>query len=199
VGLFYGLKIPPVVPDVMVSMGVSHPEELWSKEHRSYFIWEFGKPPEIVIEIVSNREGRELDEKLELYSRIGVRYYVVFDPQRLLGERTLRSFEISGQGYVESLAPKFASFGLELRLWNGVFEGFQATWLRWYNSDGSLVLHGDERAETALQKAEAERQKADAAVQRAEAERQKAEAAVQRAEAAEAELERLRKSLEGGA
>lgn len=188
VGLFYGLKIPPVVPDVMLSLGVSHPEELWSKEHRSYFVWEFGKPPDLVIEIVSNREGRELDEKLETYSRIGVRYYVVFDPQRLLGDRLVRSFEISGHGYVESLAPKFSAFDLELRLWDGVFEDFEATWLRWYRSDGSLVLLGDEKAEAERQKAEVERQ-------RAEVERDKAELALRRAEAAEAELERLRKSL----
>ncbi len=39
--------------------------ELAGKKHRSYFMWEFGKPPEVVIEIVSNREGEELERKLK--------------------------------------------------------------------------------------------------------------------------------------
>jgi Uma2 family endonuclease len=51
---------PAIVPDVMVSVDVQLPDELWEKKHRSYFMWEYGKPPEIVVEVVSNRKGREL-------------------------------------------------------------------------------------------------------------------------------------------
>src|SRR5437660_10302777 len=47
VGLFYGLHDPPVVPDVLLSVDVEAPEDLWPKRHRSYFVWEFGKPPDV--------------------------------------------------------------------------------------------------------------------------------------------------------
>lgn len=57
VGLFYALHQPPVVPDVLLSLEVSLAEDWWQKQHRSYFFWEFGKLPEVVIEIVSNRQG----------------------------------------------------------------------------------------------------------------------------------------------
>ena len=53
-----------MVPDVMLSLDVSIADDLQEKKNRSYFVWRFGKPPEVVIEIVSNREGEELGEKL---------------------------------------------------------------------------------------------------------------------------------------
>ena len=61
VGLYFALNRPPLVPDTLVSLGVSPPENLMLKEHRAYFTWIYGKPPDIVIEIVSNKEGGELD------------------------------------------------------------------------------------------------------------------------------------------
>ena len=46
----------------------------------------------LVIEIVSNRQGNELGSKLRDYARMGVGYYVVFDPLQLLGATQLRAF-----------------------------------------------------------------------------------------------------------
>jgi Uma2 family endonuclease len=63
VGLFYAMHLPPLVPDVLLSLDVHLPDEVWSKHHRSYFIWMYGKPPDVVIEIVSNTEGNELGDK----------------------------------------------------------------------------------------------------------------------------------------
>src|SRR2546422_9752072 len=40
-----------VVPDVFLSLDVEIAEDWWAKAHRSYFLWEFGKPSEVVIEI----------------------------------------------------------------------------------------------------------------------------------------------------
>lgn len=34
-------------------------------------------------------------------------------------------------------------------------------WLRWWDSDGNLLLYGDERAEQEKQRAEQEKQRAD--------------------------------------
>lgn len=60
VGLFYALKQDPIVPDAFLSLGVEMPDDWSLKQNRSYFAWEFGKFPEVVIEIVSNRRGSEL-------------------------------------------------------------------------------------------------------------------------------------------
>jgi Uma2 family endonuclease len=63
-----------IVPDVLVSLGVKASENVHEKRHRSYLIWEFGKPPELALEIVSNQEGDELGEKLAKYARLGIEY-----------------------------------------------------------------------------------------------------------------------------
>lgn len=55
VGLFHHLSEQAVVPDVMVSLDVTVPQEWWEHHNRSYMIWEMGKAPEIVIEIVANK------------------------------------------------------------------------------------------------------------------------------------------------
>ena len=57
VGVFVEARNPAIVPDVFVSLDVQVADNWWDKRHRSYFVWEFGKPPELVVEIVSNRKA----------------------------------------------------------------------------------------------------------------------------------------------
>ncbi|AUX42562.1 hypothetical protein SOCE26_039950 [Sorangium cellulosum] len=149
VGLFMSPTEPPIVPDVMLSLDVTLPEDFSEKKNRSYFMWRFGKGPEVVIEIVSNREGGELDEKLRRYRRLHVPYYVVYDPLRELGGPTLRTFEARGDLYVPVERPWFESVGLGLVEWEGSFEGTSGAWLRWCTRDGRVVPTGAERAATA--------------------------------------------------
>ena len=40
--------------------GTTLPADLWPKSLRSYFVWDYGKVPDVVIEVVSNREGGEV-------------------------------------------------------------------------------------------------------------------------------------------
>lgn len=54
VGVYYGLHKPAVVPDVLLSIDVNYPKDIWEKSHRVYMIWEIGKRPDVVVEIVSN-------------------------------------------------------------------------------------------------------------------------------------------------
>jgi len=93
VGLFFALRQPPLVPDVFLSLDVQVAKDWYEKRHRSYFFWEFGKAPEVVIEIVSNREGNELGSKRRDYARIGIAYYAVYDPTHQLGDEELRIYE----------------------------------------------------------------------------------------------------------
>ena len=80
VGVFAQLRNPAIVPDMFLSLDVQVAEDWWRKEHRSYFVREFGKPPELVLEIVSNTEGNEDGEKKHTYAQMHVDYYVIYRP-----------------------------------------------------------------------------------------------------------------------
>jgi Uma2 family endonuclease len=194
VGVFYGEGQPAIVPDALVSLDVELAADLWPKPNRSYFIWRFGKPPDAVVEIVSNREGGELGSKRERYARLGVAYYVVFDPQRLLGEEALRCYELRGRTYAPCAGGWLGDIGLGVRLWEGDYEGVRAVWLRWCDQEGNVIPTGAELAEAERARAEAERARAEEEQRRAEAERQRAEEEQRRAEEArqQAAAERAR-------
>ncbi len=168
VGLFHKISEQAVVPDVMVSLGVQVPEDWWEQHSRSYMTWEFGKAPDIVIEIVSNRKGKE-NEKLETYATAGVPYAVIFDPRLYLGKRPLRVYVLHGRRYVEVADPSWLEeVGVGLKLWEGTYEGLSATWLRWCDRDGEVLPTG-------LELAERERERAEKEHERAEKERERAE------------------------
>lgn len=176
VGIYHTASQPPIVPDVFVSFGVQVPEDWWEKQNRCYLVWNFGKPPEIAIEIVSNRIGNELTDKLKIYEHMRVSYYVVYDPNQQLGQSQLRLFELRGQHYEELQDTWLASLELGLTLWQGTFEDRQDTWLRWYTrppssehlQEQAILLTGDERAILEQQRAEQEHARAEQEKQRAE-------------------------------
>jgi len=154
VGLFSSVEEPAVVPDMTLSLDVTIPADQSEKKNRSYFLWRYGKPPEVVIEIVSNRKGKELGERARRYRRMRVDYYVVYDPLKELGDSTLRAFELRGGFYVVLGTAWFESVGLGLVEWEGTFEGMSARWLRWCTREGELVPTGAERAERERARAE---------------------------------------------
>jgi Putative restriction endonuclease len=119
VGIFYALYQDPIVPDAFLSLGVEMPADWSQRQNRSYLVWEFGKVPDVCLEIVSNRKGNELtvpsqpkkkgkkvaqkaaqledaskDSKKNIYARIGIPYYVVCDPLRQIQEPTQMNGEI---------------------------------------------------------------------------------------------------------
>lgn len=151
VGLFYALKKDPIVPDVFLSLNVQMPQDWSQKQNRSYFYWEFGKAPELAIEVISNRKGKELGQKKDDYARIGVAYYAVFDPLRQLEEEMqgslLRVYALTAGKYVELTELWLETVGLGLTLWDGVFETQPGIWLRWCDQEGKIIPTGAERAE----------------------------------------------------
>lgn len=158
VGIYHTYHKSPIVPNVFLSLGVQVAQNWWEKSNRCYFVWEFGKPPEVVIEIVSNKEGGELDKKLQIYEQMRVSYYVVYDPNQQLGETNLHIFELKGIHYLEITVTWLEQVGLGLTIWQGEFEGSNNVWLRWCDQKGNILLTGDERAKQAEQRAqEAER------------------------------------------
>ena len=195
VGLFYALRQPPLVPDVMLALDIPGlGPDLSQKGNRSYFVWvQDGKSPAVVVEIVSNQEGGEDGEKLRKYEAIGIPYYVIFDPWRLLSDRMLRIYQFAGasQGYIEQVGGLLDAVGLGLTLWQGEYEGTETLWLRWTDREGRLIPTGAEWARQELQRAEESARQADQERQRADQERQRATEAEQRAERLAARLREL--------
>lgn len=176
VGVFFSVYQQPLVPDMFLSLDIEMGKDWNADETRSYLVWELGKVPEAVVEIVSNKEGNELGSKLKRYAEWGITYYVVFDPFRELGETTLCVYEL---GFGKRLRPRkdfsLPTLGLNLTLWEGPYEGVTDTWLRWCDQDGELILTGKEGQEQAVGRAAQEAKRADSA---------------------EAEVARLREELE---
>ena len=100
VGVFFAINEPPYVPDVFLSLDVDHPLDLHEKQNRTYMAWVYGKLPDVVIEIVSNRVGNELVDKKRGYARLRIPYYIVHDPEFHLGRQELYVFELQHGNYV---------------------------------------------------------------------------------------------------
>ncbi len=147
IGLYSRLNphISAVVPDVLVSLDAIINVNTNEAETRSYMTWEFGKPPEIVIEIVSNVVGGELNGKMLKYAKIGVKYYVVFDPDENLFGDILQVYELKDEQYNLRNDFNLPETGLCLTLWQGEFEKLSKTWLRWLNASGEMLLTADEK------------------------------------------------------
>jgi Uma2 family endonuclease len=176
VGLFYAVQKPPYVPDVLLSLDVELPADLWPKPHRSYFVWQYGKAPDVVIEVVSGDEGGEDSDKLEGYARVGVGYYVIFDPEDVLGGGVLRGYRRDGLAYRPLSEPIwFPDIGLGLQIWHGLYEAHENTWLRWVDAQGQVVLSGSERAGLEKERAELEKERAEREKERADRQQGRAE------------------------
>jgi Uma2 family endonuclease len=157
-------------PDVFVVLGVPH------GERKSWVVWEEGKAPDVIVELLSeSTRRRDKTLKKQVYQdQLRIPEYYWYDP---FNPDDWAGFRLSGAGY-ESLTPdgsgRLFSRQLQLSLlrWSGSYRGISATWLRWATPQGELLLTGDERAEQ-------ERQRAEQECQRAEQERQRAERAEQ--------------------
>ncbi len=146
VGLFPKKGDIGMAPDAFLSLNITAGENWLARNVRSYLFWEFGKPPDVVIEVVSPTPGNELDSKLTDYARLGIPYYAVYDPLKKLGETLLRVFQLQGGSYVPKNDAFFPEVNLGLTLWTGSFEKSNLTWLRWCYADGNLIPTGDELA-----------------------------------------------------
>jgi len=185
VGWFYQCKTPAVVPDCMLSLDVPYPPDLHAKEGHSYYQWDMGKQPDLVIETVSDQTGGEESFKKNLYARLGVPYYAIFDPKHLLSAETLRTFVLVGKIYDLTDPGPWADIGLGLRLWRGEFERHEDLWLRWCDANGEIIPTGEELA------LKMEERRSQAEEQRRQAE-ERARQAEERTRLLEEELRRLK-------
>ncbi|MBR8834978.1 MAG: DUF874 family protein [Stigonema ocellatum SAG 48.90 = DSM 106950] len=174
-------------PDFFVVLGVP------KRERRSWVVWEEGKAPDVVIELLSysTSEQDKNEKKLIYQNQLRVSEYFWFDP---FNPDDWAGFFLQ-KGVYQPLVPNeqnqflSQSLGLALQRWQGSYKGIDSTWLRWATIQGELLPTPPEIAEHERQKAEQERQKA-------EQERQKAEQERQRAESAESQLQQLQSQLQ---
>ena len=161
VGVFPEPRNPAIVPDMFLSLDVQVNPDWWDTRHRSYFVWEFGKVPDLVVEVVSNQKGNEIGGKRLRYARMGVGYYVIQDLFHRVMRDDLRVYRLRGRRYVRQGRPWFPELGLGMTLWEGLFEGVRSRWLRWTDEHGDLIPTGKEAAERERRRAEQERRRAD--------------------------------------
>ncbi len=197
VGIFFAVHDSPLVPDMFLSLDVQVNPQWIASEHRAYFCWEFGKPPDVAVEVVSNQAGGELTSKLRRYAQMDITYYVVFDPFRELSAEPLRVYE-RGFGKRYRLRPDFQlpGLGLQLTIWHGAYEAWEEDWLRWCDASGQLISTG---AEGIQQQAQYARQEAERATREAERATREAERATREAERATREAERATREAERAA
>ncbi len=179
-------------PDVMVVKGVDA-----SYHRRSFKTWVERAVPSVVIEITSDETADEdMGPKRELYERLGVREYFLFDPLHDYLERPLMAYRLIGNQY-EPLPPAedggVLSAELGLRL---VPEGENLTLIDFRTGERlpSLPELNQTLRDVREQAGQAE-QRAGQAEQRAGQAEQRAGQAEQRAAQLAEELARLRALL----
>jgi Uma2 family endonuclease len=147
-------------PDVFVVLDVPQ------RERRSWVVWDEGKAPDVVIELLSDTTA-VLDrgqKKLVYQDRLRVPEYYWYHPFTrefagwLLQDGVYVPIEPDAAGGIIS-----RQLGLALRIWEGEYAGINAPWLRWATLDGELLPTGEERAEQERTQAERERRRAERA------------------------------------
>ncbi|MEO0805758.1 MAG: Uma2 family endonuclease [Cyanobacteria bacterium J06643_4] len=140
----------PVVPDGFLSLGVERrkisSEDKGQTEGRlSYALWEeSGVAPMMVLEMVSKTPGDEYDEKLQIYQRLGVRYYVVYNPKYWERDRHL-PFELyklidspEEKRYQLQMGEPYwmPEVGLGIGRTRQLFGGIELEMLLWHDAQG---------------------------------------------------------------
>jgi Uma2 family endonuclease len=146
----------PVVPDGFLSVGVERKKG--GKSRRSYVVWEEqGIVPILTLEMVSHKPGGEYDEKMAIYARLGVLYYVVYDPE-FWQRGQHQPFEVyklmAGEYQLQTGEPYWMpEVGLGIGRCQTVFSNIPQEQLAWFDAKGNRYLS---EAEIERQRAEIE-------------------------------------------
>ena len=151
---------------------------------RSYVVWREFIKPLIALEFASGDGAEERDTtplsrteegevtkpgKFWVYERIiNIPYYGIYE----VNNGKLEVYTLEG-GFYQKMNPNerghysIPPLGVELGLWQGSYQNQEQLWLRWWDSEGNLLLIGSERAELERQIAEREKQRAEQAERKA--------------------------------
>jgi len=164
-------------PDFFAVLDVS------KAERKSWVVWEEGKTPDVVIELLSDSTANDdKTVKKEIYqSRMRVPEYFWYDP---FNSEDFAGFRLSGTVYqpltLDEQGRYFCqSLQLYLVTWEGSYRGVRTTWLRWADLAGNLLPTGEEL----VQQAQVEARQAQAQLQQAQTELEEAQTEAQQAQA----------------
>ncbi|WP_199249359.1 Uma2 family endonuclease [[Phormidium] sp. ETS-05] len=207
-GIYWRQTDPPeqgaVAPDWFYIPNV--PPLLDGRYRRSYVLWQEYIRPLIVLELASGDGTEERDKtpisrspegkavkpgKFWIYEQVmRIPYYGIY--QIITGE--LEVYRLVN-GYYEQMSPnarghyEITPLGVELGLWQGSYQNQAQLWLRWWDTDGNLLLTGAERTEVERARADRAEQQAQSAEERARSAQEQAQSAEERAQAAEQRAE----------
>jgi Uma2 family endonuclease len=140
----------PVVPDGFLSLGVERRKGGGSRN--SYVVWEEQDVvPMLTLEVVSQTPGAEYDEKLAIYTKLGVKYYVIYNPRfwRRDGHLPLEVYKLVDGVYQLQLGEPFWMPEISLGIGRCILpsDPLEREVLSWFNERGDRHLTTDERAE----------------------------------------------------
>ena len=187
----------PVVPDGFLSLGVERRKPSREGKGRlSYATWEEGgTAPIFVLEMVSQTPGGEYDEKLEIYRRLGVLYYLVYNPVHWQRDRhqPFELYKLEAGNYQLQIGEPYwmPEIGLGIGRARQTVGGIDLEVLLWHNQQGHPYPVPEEQVRQLQSQLDEAQQQANSAQQRAETERLRAEAEQQRAERLAAKLREL--------
>ncbi len=166
-----------VSPDAMVVLGVPK-----RPRRRTYKVWEEGAPPTVVFEVTSrSTRGEDLRRKRDLYERLGVREYFLYDPLAEYLRPALQGYRLEGGAYAPIATD--AAGGLvstELDIYLILVEGRLQLIDR---PTGETLLSPPERAAIEAARAAVEAARADTEASRADIEANRADTEANRADA----------------
>lgn len=181
IGLYYEPRQAAIGPDALLSLGVERYKS--DRGRLSYVLWEEGNiVPGLVLEIVSKAPGGEYDTKFSTYLKMGVLYYVIYNPDYAERDRHA-SFEvykqIAGEYVLQAGQPVWMpEIGLGIGVQRGTHDGLTRDWLYWYNEQGDRYPAPDDaiaqerrRTQQAQYQAEQAQQQAERAEQHLQQER----------------------------
>ena len=169
-GIYWRMTDPPLngaeAPDWFYVPNV--PPALEGQMRRSYVLWQELIPPLIVLEFVSGNGEEERDKtpwkgKFWIYETvIRPAYYAIYEVKKKSVE-VYRLVENHYELMEKNDRDRFFidALGVELGIWNGTYCNVELPWLRWWDSEGNLLLTGEERADRAQQQLDRERERAD--------------------------------------
>jgi Uma2 family endonuclease len=145
------------------------------ERRRSYVIWKEIIAPLIAIEFTSGDGSEERDTtspfsgqgskagKFWVYEQaIHIPFYAIYEVEKAAVE----VYELIGGRY-ERCQPNqrghypIPLMGVELGIWSGAYMNQTLPWLRWWDSEGNLLLTGEERAVVADRRAETSDRRAE--------------------------------------
>ena len=152
-GIYDDPDRPAICPDAFLSLGV--PRDVGEQGRLSYVLWDEGKVPVWVLEIVSQTRRGEYSLKKKRYREMGVLYYAIYAPDRKR-KPPLEIYKLVGDSYeVLSGNPVWMEeIGLGLGRDRGTYKGLTREWLYWYDRNGNRLPTPSDR----IQKLEQQQQ-----------------------------------------